>query len=224
MMTLVHENIEEKFNLDENKTYQLVIENPSFMRSVLNDLVMQSEYGSEGKFSLYNELNSIGLKNNIEVITNYFSLDYANKKFSTALSKRISSLTTDETVFKLLEKCNKSVIDLFDKMNDLLPINIDFNNSLSVLDYTKAASVTPLKTYTNEIEKLDEYLKLVAELLKTNIVIIVNLSQLFTESELSLLIKNIKYNKMSLILIEGKKSNCPLIDKTIIIDNDLCEI
>lgn len=224
MITLVHENIEEEFILDGNKTYQLVIENPSFMLSVLNDLVMQSEYGSEGKFSLYNELNSIGLKNNVEVITNYFSLDYANKKFTTALSKRISSLSSDEAVFKLVEKCNKDVIELLDRINDLLPINIDFNNSLTIADYSKAVSVMPQKTYTNEIEKLDDYLKLVAELLKINIVIIVNLSQIFTEKELSLLIKSIKYNKMSLILIEGKKSECPLIDKTIIIDKDLCEI
>lgn len=223
MITLVHKNIEFEFQLDGTKTYQIVIENPLFMRSIIAGLV-QSDCGYTSNFFLYNGNESVNLKNNFEVITDYFSIDFSNKKIISALTKRIMALESEETIYKMIENNNQGIIKLFDKINELLPVNIEYNYNLGISEYTKAVSVVPQKTYTNEIEKLDDYLKLISELLRVKVVFIVNISQIFTTDEISMLIKSCKYNKLPLIFIESRRFKNDNIDNTVTIDKDLCEI
>lgn len=223
MRILAHRNIEKRLIFNGENSYCISIENQQFLRNFIIDLKQQLS-GEDGPFLLFDDLDQLSLGENIELITDFFNLDLCNKKFSSSIYKKISSMITDETIKIILDKCNLLIENMFQEINYRLPINISYNSESNLNDFAKMISVVPESNYLDAVEVLLNYLKLVINLKKIDIIFLCNSLLLFTQEEILSFIKECRYLKINLVFIEGSLFHkIPSVDY-IIIDKDLCEI
>lgn len=225
-MKLVHPEFNYKIEFKENIVNLIVIEDKKFFREYIGELYSQcTELNDSGRFVLSNEEKEIKLSKKAEIILDFYSLDINNKKIITKVYNKLKEISTEEDMYVETGKINSEIIRYVDKIVDISDYPLEFSIDIDVVDLLKITNVKFLKDYTNELDKICDYISLINEITGKDIFILVNFRDFFNLDELKEFYKFISYKKIFLIMIENRVNDvCNEFENLFILDEDLCEI
>lgn len=223
-MKLVHPHIERKIVFDEEHINILCIENKKMFISIVEELLEQAK-SNDGRFVLSDEKKDYEFKKWVETIPSPFLIDFSNKKFINKVINDLSSISFDSEFYP-------STVDLFSKVQewllslaDQLTYDIDITDELDEGALIKSLGVHLSYDEETLLTRLTDYVCLCNEILKSKLIILFNIHDLFTESELELFYKTVLGNKINVLIIESRSyDRFSNIENYHLIDNDLCEI
>lgn len=217
-MKLAYIGFEFEIDFDKYNIINLVIENVTLYRQMINDLLINTNI--DGNFLIYDNVKLLQFDLNIFVFYDYFTIDINKKVLNkyykklcliseTELAHEFYELKTkiSEFIFNLLDvdSLNTSYDDI-DIINLFKSINLKFNNDGTIL------------------ENLLYNIKVINSVLGIEIFILTNIQLYFNMKEIIEIFKFVRYNKFKVIILGNVNIQSDDIDKTITIDSDLCEI
>lgn len=111
----------------------LEIENKKYFSRIINDLLLLND-GVLEEINIFENNNELNLTNKINIIIDYFNIDFNNKKYTNDINKIIIN-NIDENVVKQLNNIYKQIYKQLNHVikNIDLPIIIDSNVELNSL-------------------------------------------------------------------------------------------
>lgn len=198
--------VNSKYNLDiefeENISNTLVLENKQHMIDVIQNLILQLK-GDEGDFVLSAEKN-VKFDKAVEFIANPFEIDFNNKKIVTKLFEQLIAVASE-----CVEEYNfingKIVGTLDDICSKIEYYNVEYNLEYEWKSIFKLYNVRIGENYNSLCEKIEEYVKVLADILHIKLLIFLNIKEYLTEEEIDNLQKICFYKKIFLLLIESEE-------------------
>lgn len=198
------------------------VENKKYFFRIINNLFLTNvEYNDEILFfdDNYKEIN---LTNKMNIVIDYFNIDFNNKKYLTETYKLVSEQLTEENRKKINNEYRKIVSSLKTILNKIdIPITIN-----EELDITSLQKI--FKLSINNKDEIIEKLLLLIDIEKifhiNKLLIFVNLKQYLSKEELKELYKYSIYNNVKILLIDSEcYGTCNEFEKKLIIDENLEE-
>ncbi len=221
-MKLVHIDLESQFEFDE-KINVLCVENAIQFRKFLEDFHCQIDDGLNGKFVLSENEKNLDFSKSVMVITDYFSLDFNEKKLQNKLYLVLQSVCEEK--FKVdFAKFNEEFYRLFNKLNSESPFELECDIDPSINALLKCFGVSFSCENSSFIEKLCKYTEIIFNLLSLKLIVFVNLKSYLSKEELKLVYQFFSYNKINIFLLESNFKESNEQEFCVIVDNDLCEI
>lgn len=219
-MRITHEEYFDPIVIDEDNPQTLVIENPVYFRRALYELFGQIDNGRGGFVLSDEKFNILPIEKNCLLITDLFNLDLSSKTIKTKINQEITvNMKDDEISTELVTLFNRFSILAENSVN--YPIKV--NEQVTLADLVKLLDVTIDLSDMSQIEQIIQFMQLSNRLLKTKLFITINLKDFFTEDEYKEFEKELKQNKLPLLMIE--RHTHEEMDNhqfTRIIDKDLC--
>lgn len=207
----------------ENKVNLLVIENKKLFANFVRDFTVQSR-GEEGEILLSDDVSDLDFEKHVEVITDYFSLDFNGKKLSSKLVAELKQSAlhgfAGETgeVFSCLNSFGSKIVSSVEFPLEWETVD-DIGAVLKLFEYKLNLD------FENPLEMLVDYMEVCSHFLKKDIFVLINLKSYFDIEEIKLLYKEAFFRKWNLVVLEPNAGE-PLsqYEDVVIIDNDFCEI
>lgn len=223
-MKLVHPLLEQQIMFSENNVNVLVIENRKFMSEFVQEFNNQIN-GLEGRFVLSDSGKEAKIDKKVEIIIDYFNIDFNNKKIRNKLYKFMLETAMNEEFYVKTTEVKNTILKYLYDIEEKIEFELTNDEEFDITLIFKAINV---KFEVNELsfsEKLVEYLKLLSNLGTIKIFILINLKSFVSDEELKEIYKYTIYNKLNLLLIENMESNAHFQEEVVhIVDEDLCEI
>ncbi len=222
-MKINFDYLENSIELDNNSINVIEIENKKYFYKIVNDFIkIKNGIALDEIKTFKNNLEEVDLNNKIDIIIDFFNLNYNDKKLINNVEKSILEKVTVLEKENLNKQYKKIVNILRELANDLdLPINISDEMQLEKL-------IKILRITLEENNELLDKLLLLIDLNKTiynnEIIIFINLKQFLSKNELIELYKYSLYNETKIIMIDSQcYEEVIKYEKKLIIDNDLEE-
>lgn len=223
-MKLVNSNLEMIIDFEKGHFQLLTIENKSYYRKFIYNLIDQIE-GNEGSFCLSNNDKILDMSKRMVAISDIFNIDINSKKIKNKLISIISNEVKDnyDEIKHLIDNLENSIdVAIFDFETPIYrKKDIFFEDLLKLVDIEFEKTDDVLDTLLNYIEFCSNYLSV-------DVFVFFNLSIFFTESEFELFCEEMIKKEYYILDIESEIRDCFPIDSShivrYIIDIDLCEI
>lgn len=204
-----------------NKISVLYIENQSLYRKTVSALYGSSPEESNIIFS--QNFNPINFKNNVCFVPNVFTVD-----FSTPFVKKVYADLADYSntyLFEDLAFLNSNIMFFLEKLSFSFDYDFDYNSQFDITDLLKIQSFKPSLNQDDLLSSLLDYIILTNKYTSPKCFVILNLHSCFSSSELEILYKELMYQNIKLLVIEGKKCfDTVPFEQIYIVDEDMCEI
>ena len=210
--------IEESLEIIPGNSYELVLENPKIFYDISKDF----KFLDTDNISLY-ELNVLSLNKYILVIDNLFDLNPNSKKILTANYKYAENISKTTTLMNELIELNNKVMELIYEVSEIFNNQVDFKSNITISNLLDVYEFKFNFDDSNFLQAFITYIKAISLVNEYEIIITFNIQDFLNKEDFSLLVKEFGYLGLTLINICSKKSNLPF-KKSIILDNDLCEI
>lgn len=221
-MILCSPYIEAELDFSKQSVPTLVIENPPFLRSILQDLYNQAD-GADGTLVLSENNKRLDIEKWVEIIDNCLHFDLNRKPL---LTRIISSIEKNAMSESNLLKTNEMLQVLLSYLNELkFDLNCDIvYSNCTVGGILKGIGISIRDDYKNPLEKLIDYMELVREFERNKVFIFINLRSFFSDSEIESFLKTILDHAFHVLLIDAISTKKISMETRITIDKDLCEL
>lgn len=200
---------------------ELIIEAPTFLRSVLHDL----SAGEANGIKFINGGKPMDLAKEIDVICNPLNLNFNNRRaMATLLKLLVKASLSDEmymetNVFK--SRVVKYLDEVVDSENFVFEVVAD---DFAIDNIAKAVNLHIVDDEDDFVDLLTDYMSMMAELAGVKLFVFLNLRTMLSDGELARLIGNINNHQLDIFLIEGHQFGKVEGCGRVIVDADLCEI
>lgn len=222
-MKLVHPELSAPLIEKNIDSVEWIIELPQLFAKYVQELYIQSN-GKEGSFVLSRNNRIVDIAKNVEMILNPFAVDINEKKIINKLYTQLSDLAMAEENYlytqEVMQMISKYLLDLEQKTEHILFLENQIDLSLLF----KAAGVRYEIYEENFVQAICRYIKVVCDVLKIKLVVLVNIRSYLADEELEEIIKEANYQEVKILLIENQEKSCLKGVKRYIIDADQCEI
>lgn len=222
-MKLVHSNVEKHLIFQENLINEIIIENPNFFYNFIIELKTQIN-GNTGKFILSLDNKELNISKEIELITDFFSIDLNDKKITTKLYNELKSIAYSEDIYMRTQTLLSNLEEYLNEIEFSSEYNFSFNNEIDIINLFKAYGINFEINNNRFIDKLFQFISLIHDLLNKKIIIAINLKSFISKEELENLYSMIAYKKIHFLLIESSEKYRLDSEIRTIIDNDNCEV
>lgn len=222
-MKLVHPDLQYQFCLDCTEGCEWIVESPELLAKYVEELVCQTQ-GGDGNFVLSEEGRELSISKNMEVIVNPFSLNVNDKKILSKLYLELAELAAGDTMYLVTQEIKHQLQNYFIELEQSSSFALESDSEIDVTALFKGIGVKIEHTATDFFENMISYIKLVTELLKKRVIVLVNIRSYITEEQLEELWKTAIYCEAALILIENRQWGFSNAKNQYIIDRDYCEI
>lgn len=222
-MKLVHPELEGQINFDNECPCEWIIESPKDFLAYVSELFQQSE-GSEGRFVLSEGEKEKDISKYVEVIFNSFSVNINDRKILNKLYSELSGLASEEEMYMETQTMKNNFLTYFLKLEHISPYILDIEPELDMLAAFKAVGIKFGDCVGDFIGNLNQYIKIMSELMRKKVIVLVNIGSYVSYGQLKQIIQNAVYNEIALLLIENMQRELPERVYQYIIDKDGCEI
>lgn len=221
-MKLVHPLLEGHVVIEDGGIFQLVIESPELYAEYLRELFSQIQ-GDEGRFVLSEGEEEYELSKYAEIIFNPFAVNVNDKRILSKLYNELERLANDTLYMETIEIISKihRYIQLLDDQTVFALQNVE---NLNIIDLLKAFGVRIVDDSETFLEKIDQYIRVQAELLKRKLLIFVNPMSYMTQEQKREMELTAKYHKIGILFIDNMQNDFTGNTLYYIIDRDKCEI
>ena len=198
----------------------LVIENPTVMRKLVEDIYNQTE-GGDGEVILFDHDRIVKMSKSVELVTTLFPFGVNEKRLLTKLCSILEKEAVNEKNYldtmEFLAEMEKYLMLLA----ELFPCSVSFQN-INIASIIKASGLTIVDDSTKGIERVFNYMNIVRDLLGEKLFIFVNLRAFFNSEDLSLFVDTVLAHEFHVLLIDNKEGDKINNIHRITVDNDLC--
>ncbi|MBQ7712558.1 MAG: type II-A CRISPR-associated protein Csn2 [Clostridia bacterium] len=222
MITVAHPHVETPLLLSPDRPCVLTVENAREYVTFVRDVIAAME-GGTSDCSFWDGDVRIDASKRGEILRDYFSLSFDDRKVLTLLYKKMRQnllSCEDEVRFagvvasveELLQKC---IIDS-DLPLDSTPLEWDA--------LLKACGVRPRSDYESALEGIVAYIDLFVRLRSVDFFVLVGVKAVLSDEDLAALYHHCELEKVSLLLLEPRRGGAVASERRLVITEDLCEI
>ena len=221
-MKLVNAELMLDIDIDENKPAVLVIENPRVMTEAVGQLY-DDWISGEGDFILSEDNKQLSFERTVEVIINPFSLEFNSRRIQNKLYGEL--LEAESEYVEEKARIQSLIINYLDKLTRNVPYEMISNElDLDSMKLFKMFDVRIEPQCESLLEKIVEFTKIAARLLKKKLLVFVTVCNYLDVDEVEALQEICCYNKVNVLFLESHEQTFPFPVKTYIIDRDKCLI
>lgn len=222
-MKLVHFELSGILLDEKTEFMEWIIEMPEAFSEYVMELSAQID-GGEGRFVLSEKNKELDLAKKVDIIFNPFAVDINSKKILSKLYLELSALSKGEQMYvktiELLRHLQEYMLDLEQCTEYIL----EFDKEADVSALWKAVNVHYETSDMDFLERLVQYIKILAAMTGIKLFVFVNLRSYLADYQIQELIKEMKYQDTRGLFIESQQKGCMEGVKQYIIDVDRCEI
>lgn len=223
-LKLVHKDLEHQMNLSPDKGYIWIIESPECFREYIQNLYKAITEGEESSFILSLKEKELSFSKSVEIITDPFSIDLNDRRIQKKLYTELEKLAYGEMLYTQTQQVLSSFQEYFFKLEEESEYCLETDMNIDIASIMKASGVRLAVFGDAFLEKLIQYIKVMAGLLEKKLIIFVNLCSYLNDAQLSQVLETASYNEIALLLIENHQKDFPDSLSYYIIDKDGCEI
>ena len=221
-MRLVNIDLGINIEIEENRVYEIVIENRTCFADTGGMLAVQTQ-GGEGDFVLSENNKELKLDKVVELIVDYFSFSPNDRRTLNRLYSVMEQAAQEHFEDKAV--INEKMVNLLDDISISMGYNeLKYELDFKWTDIFKMFGVGFVDEYSSLSEKLTNYIKVVSELTDIRLIVLVNIRSYLQRQELVNLYDMASYYKVNLFLIEPSEYPDRERELRYIIDKDLCMI
>lgn len=221
-MKLTHIELEKQLIFEKGKALEWIIESPASFSKYICQLY-DGLQGRECGFILSDQDEVLSLEKAAELIIDPFFLDFHSRQIQKSLYAELQQLAVSGNFFQQTQEVRaelqKYFIDL--EYASGYDLEIDENMDLTALFKTAGIQIQDAKEETL-LERFASYIKVIAELLKKKLVILVNSRSYLTDEQIDQIAELCMYNEIALLLIENVQRDFSEKRNYCIIDHDEC--
>jgi len=211
------------FVISENKINILVIENLKTFRSMVMNLLGQTQ-GKPGDFVISVNDKEINIEKEVKVITDPFCEDINQKKVSNYINTAAGKAAIDSDLIIKTKEMVSSIESYIDKLTEELPYRLTAKKDITAEEIIKMASLI-IEEDDDLMSKISDLIRIAADIMKFSCIIFINVLSIFDKEEVIQLRKTAMYEHVRILFIEPKGiENYTAEDNIRIVDYDLCEI
>lgn len=198
------------------------VENKKYFFRIINNLLLKNNDNNDEILFFDENFEEINFTNKLNIIIDYFNIDFNNKKYLTEVNKLFIEQLTEDNRKKINNEYRK-IISLLKTNLNKIDIPITINDEIDIISLLKI-----FKLSINSKDEIIEKLLLLIDIEKifhiNKLLIFVNLKQYLTKEELKELYKYSIYNNVKILLIDSEcYGTCNEFEKKLIIDENLEE-
>lgn len=220
-MMLAHPQIHSVINFSEHTVQSLVIENPSFLRSFLQDLYDQMN-GAEGVIVLLEQEKRLQIGSKVEIVDNFFCFPLNSKTLQNRIIAAMNQIAVSDGFYlktaQILQQVEQYVGELaFSFDCDVVC------EQCTVSALLKAVSVSVRDEYEDPLERLVDHMELVREFEQDKLFVLVNMRSFFNTEEVTAFLSTAKAHGFQILMLDSCAYDMAPAEKRLTIDKDLCE-
>lgn len=215
--------IDNEINFENDMINVVEIENKNYFYRVISDLInVQNSSANDEIIFIDDSYNELNYGSKLNVIIDYFNIDFNSKKNISLLIKKMSDEISNEEKNNITILYNKMIKILKKHFNDY-SMNISINDNFDIESLIKTMKIEMCK----EDSILNNIMLLIEITNEFNIeqtMIFVNLKQYLNCQELIELYKYSIYNNVKIMLVDSQSYGITLeYEKKLIVDENLDE-
>lgn len=222
-MKLVHPELERQIEWLEHKECEWIIESPVLFATFLQELRGQA-MGLEGQFVLSDENTVFDMSKDVEIIVDPLNLAINDKKILSKIYVELRKIAYGEDLYLKTQQLVNDIRHYFYELEYESPMMLDIDDEIDIQLIFKALGVKIEERECDFFENIIIYIKLLAEILKKKVVVLVNVRSYLTEKQIDELLECATYNEIRILLLESQQRTCNSRLKQYIIDSMSCEI
>ena len=221
-MKLTHTELEKQLVFETGKAVEWIIESPASFSKYVRDLyeIMQN---NEGKFTLSDEDEIIDFQKYAELIIDPFLLDFHNRQIQKKLYAELQNLAVGSEFYLQTQELKSQFLKYFIDLEYASGYDLEIADEIDLPAIFKAVGIQ-LDGGNEEtlFERIAIYIKIMAELLKKKLVILVNSRSYLTSDQIDQIAELCMYSEVGLLLIENVQRDFSKKRNYCIIDCDEC--
>lgn len=221
-MKLTHTELEKQLVFETGKAVEWIIESPASFSKYVRDLyeIMQD---NEGKFTLSDEDEIIDFQKYAELIIDPFLLDFHNRQIQKKLYAELQKLAVGSEFYLQTQELKSQIQKYFIDLEYASGYDLEIADEIDLRAIFKAVGIQ-LDGGNEEtlFERIAIYIKIMAELLKKKLVILVNSRSYLTSDQIDQIAELCMYSEVALLLIENVQRDFSKKRNYCIIDCDEC--
>lgn len=221
-MKLTHTELEKQLVFETGKAVEWIIESPASFSKYVRDLyeIMQD---NEGKFTLSDEDEIIDFQKYAELIIDPFLLDFHNRQIQKKLYAELQNLAVGSEFYLQTQELKSQIQKYFIDLEYGSGYDLEIADEIDLPAIFKAVGIQ-LDGGNEEtlFERIAIYIKIMAELLKKKLVILVNSRSYLTSDQIDQIAELCMYSEVGLLLIENVQRDFSKKRNYCIIDCDEC--
>lgn len=222
-MKLVHPDMEMQIQFDVLSGCEWIIEPPESFARYVEELYAQSE-GAEGRFVLSESDRELAVSKSAEVIINPFSVNINDKKVINKLYAELSETAYGEEMFLKTQELTAYLQNYFLHLEHLQVHMLEADLEIDMTALFKAMGVRLCNFANDFFENLNQYVKILAELMRKKLIVFVNVGSYLSEVQIEQLLETASYHEIAVLFMESRQKSFSNKVRQYIIDSDYCEI
>ena len=221
-MKLTHTELEKQLVFETGKAVEWIIESPASFSKYVRDLyeIMQD---NEGKFTLSDEDEIIDFQKYAELIIDPFLLDFHNRQIQKKLYAELQNLAVSSEFYLQTQELKFQIQKYFVDLEYASGYDLEIADEIDLSAIFKVVGIQ-LDGGNEEtlFERIAAYIKIMAELLKKKLIILVNSRSYLTSDQIDQIAELCMYSEVALLLIENVQRDFSKKRNYCIIDCDEC--
>lgn len=221
-MKLTHTELEKQLVFETDKAVEWIIESPASFSKYIRDLyeIMQD---NKGKFTLSDEDEIIDFQKYAELIIDPFLLDFHNRQIQKKLYAELQNLAVGSEFYLQTQELKSQIQKYFIDLEYASGYDLEIADEIDLPAIFKAVGIQ-LDSGNEEtlFERIAAYIKIMAELLKKKLIILVNSRSYLTSNQIDQIAELCMYSEVALLLIENVQRDFSKRRNYCIIDCDEC--
>lgn len=220
-MNFAHPNLDHVLTIGGDHVDTLVIEQPDFFRSLLQDLDRQLS-GERGRCVLSRDNKVLPIDRNIEIIDSFIRFQMGRKLLLTKLTNRLEALAMNEENYLRTARFTGELEQYIMELSLDLPCGI-FCSKMSFGGILHAVGVNIADDHESDLERLLDYMELTRELEHERVFILVNLRSYYSDAEIEDFFASVLAHELLILPVDSVSRPRLKNERRITVDDDLCE-
>lgn len=221
-MKVVGPYFNSKIEVGEGDVFCLSIENAACFRHVVEDIHGQVG-GGDGTLVLSRDNAPIPFSKNAEVLEDFAPFTLNSKSMLSRLSSALERTALDAEHYIETAQLVASIEKYICELSFSLPFRVECSK-LGIGSLIKAATVRIAEDHQNTVEAVVAYMSAVVDLDKPKLFVAVNMRAYFSDAELAAFVTEVRSHGLRVLLLENRHRPLPPGVRSLIVDEDLCEI
>lgn len=208
-------------DLCENQVNVIAIESPEVLAEYISELKRQIS-GEDGQFVL-SDKDICRIDKMMEIVIDPWTIDFNSKRIKTKLLQLVKE-EADEYFYDSFIETKGMICQYAENLLDKMMYSVSYDMNIDTMSLIKFLDVKVDIQTDKLIDSIIEYIKLLHDLCKIEVVVLVNIKTYLSKKELLYLYQEALYQKVHLILLEATLTEQIDYEKIVIIDTDKCVI
>ncbi|MGN0350991.1 MAG: type II-A CRISPR-associated protein Csn2 [Roseburia sp.] len=197
-MKLVHSPTGLCIDVIENQVNVIVIESPELLAEYVTEIKKQLN-GDEGKFVL-SDKEICKLEKMLEIIVDPWAIDFNSKKIKSKLLQ-VAKEESDEYCYEQFLEAKGVLCQYAENVMDKINYPVSYNMDMDSMALFKFLDIKIEIQSEKLIDTLIEYVKLLHDLCKIEVIVLVNIKTYLTEEEITYLYQEALYRECKLFCV-----------------------